>query len=536
MQNDQPIITHNADALAEYISKYICRYENIPENTIRKWTRHLLKGSGIVIGIMAGVPWIKPAMQAAGDIRWWGYVNSVCVVLSYGMTSTWIFLELTKKLNPVPPETGHILKKGKVIINITEHFLCHFFGLTMAIPVSYIASVYNQSNPLNFFLATFVAYAFNTFGLYKLNEFTIKLVIDKYMSKQSTLFATKKELFNLLAIEIPSYYSKHTNEKTFHQNLIDNSKNSGNIVYTDNHFFYKEIQNLLQKMSALQINFISPQNYRHGLPRKLFSGSMMSLNSISGAIVTIAITYNAMNLLLGFVSMSPIAYGLLMAASMFLIVLPSFGLSLFSINQLSNFLFDSFYYLFTNKDKSSSVSYSDVSVVLLSCILSTISGYSNFYVIKKAIEASPLEATALFLGLNMWLYESTIEGIGVMSILNIFRDTYKNYRYSTNNYLNNYLERLTNLAKTILHAQDEIIVNYKNTYMINRNLMLEEHPPEDKIDSISLTTLDAHSLECQEKESHISLLPYFSIFQNANQPPAPEKSYKKCAVNRCGIL
>ena len=132
-----------------------------------------------VLGSMAGVPSLAPAMAAAGKYHGLGYVFAGGTLIAYGAGAIWVFHGIVDEFKPLSLCQKNLLPATRCYSGVKEISCIILSGVASVIPL-YTAYKYNKVD-WKTFLAAPIGYAFNVFGFYKMIN-----IIDKILSKRAS--------------------------------------------------------------------------------------------------------------------------------------------------------------------------------------------------------------------------------------------------------------------------------------------------------------------------------------------------------------
>jgi hypothetical protein len=140
------------------------------EGRMKNKLENLFSFVAIAIGSLSGIPWIKVGVLVGEKFHSpiLGNIVSMSVVLSFGVTTVWVFFEIQKKIK----SSFQASKDGGRLSKLLEHSLCFFFGFLATIVTIYISYKYNK-NIFMCILASTVAFSYATFGIYNIKKFII---------------------------------------------------------------------------------------------------------------------------------------------------------------------------------------------------------------------------------------------------------------------------------------------------------------------------------------------------------------------------
>lgn len=369
------------DSLSKYLSKYVLDDNSYEENTCHVAFRRLVTCLAISLGSVAGVPWVHSGAIVASRLNCPSlyYFIGIGVVVSYGATSIWAFSEVTDKLlKPKSEEEKNVLSslsKEKYL----KYIMTHVLGGLGTIPTFYLSYEYNSIKQYALLAGT-VAYVFNVFGLYKLQDIFVGLLKENASKdmQESDSTSLSQAIENIL---IPKITVEDANRLKF--------------------FSIKQFYELLESKIEEEKGIVLPKN-QHS--KHFFTAGMM-------------LTFPTLNAIFISISMSKAIASVdqslpLIITGTFLTVLPLYGLDLFSVKESV----ETIYAGLQNNNTSKLTNGTKLLFFTVLC-LSAFSALTNAYVAYDQIDASPLADARFVFGGCTLLLTTALQTIGFFTVV-----------------------------------------------------------------------------------------------------------------------
>lgn len=445
--------------LETYIHKYILNDTPISESQYIAYFRYLLLFLSL-IALAAGVPWLQAAKSAGQGNIFLSYAIPIFVIVSAGITTSWVFISLSQKLKPVPNEDYLLRAKSPIMAKIGKHLIIHFLGMLASLPIIYI-SINFTKNIINVPFATAVAYGFTTLGVYNLYElFLVVVRKTKLKLGANELDHVKVNYSDILSNKVMPWLGsrKHIYEQgPFFMVSKNDKENPVDIAaaYDDVNEFHIKIQ-FIDNNNANNINSV-------------FKG-FLNISAIS-----VALCISVLN----FMSRFTIAYkatnsiGLnrhLCAITAAVSTMPYFGLDLVWIYEVFYISIISMMVCYTYQRNSFiSDRYTMISklIPIIAIGVSSFSGRTDAYVIETEVNASILHNLTSTLGFSMWLSRIFIEGSSVYNVMNgaIKLIERKKYHAFDQNMIE--LEKIERLSQLALECNSQDFQEFADKYKNN---------------------------------------------------------------------
>ena len=120
------------------------------------------------LGIMAGVPFLKAACDAAYETEPGCKIFQIATFVSFGLGTIWMFISVIDLIRRVPKE--EVVKNYSKTYRYVQHGAVHVLSTVNTIIPAYISYQFNGSNPYYMFISVPVSYAFNVYAFYQLTD------------------------------------------------------------------------------------------------------------------------------------------------------------------------------------------------------------------------------------------------------------------------------------------------------------------------------------------------------------------------------
>lgn len=456
--------------LAEYISRYIYKLDEVPESIKHKYFRYFVTGSTVLIGALAGIPWIETGLKLGEEVQvWLGYTAAGSVVIAYGTTSIWAFLELTDFLKPQPEEILKLINHKSYCLKIYDHFSSHILGILATLPTIYISYKFN-SNLFNVALATLISYCFNTVGLYQLKKIISASWKSHFLSSSELEVLQIRNLFNLRITHL-----QHSNLKTFKDygedsyNSALNNPFSLTSVEEDNRHFVNTLHEI-ETTEPINQNFLL----------KAFSKIIAIVIPLINALVTGIICYEAILALN--LDFSSIGFFFFAALTLLFVVTPLFGIDLYAMGEFSEHFAEGLSNCMNGKIIAH-CSKEKAIILFISLVLSSFSALTDAYVAKTSADSSIFKPISVFFACIMWLTKTSLETVAVSTVFDrCLKFAQQKFNPGLSHY-SNLSNRLTSLKLLLSQTKSDIILDYQNQYGLKENNCISENTGLNKSSS-----------------------------------------------------
>ncbi len=436
------------DILSQYISKFTLRGENVKEGRARKAFRWLLRFLAVVVGVVAGFPWIHTGTLAGSSSFILQLLIIAGVVIAYGLTTTWAFLQIVDKLKPEPVELNLMKAEKKSNSNIARHIFSHGFGLISTIPTLYIASIFN-TGIYYVPVAGFVAYAFSTLGFYTLIE-----IVGEQANK------------------VRYRHRRHSSTSQIREHLANNLSNKLVLQLRSGQFkagifnqgdIHSASDDTRQLLHLLKPEPLSEENV------ETIPSNKLTLALLIVAATLIALLNGVVNGLITFQAIgSLVDSSVLGIISSIVVAVPLLALDYLAIKSVLSSIKDTLNNAIAGK-KSSSYTHNHrpgLYYVIPSAgfVLSVFSAMTDSYVTKNATEKSVLHAASLLFVINMQWSKTFLETIGVTTVMNDFIEWIDRKRNADIELESNIIDRVNDLSNVIRAADESVLSEFINKY------------------------------------------------------------------------
>lgn len=376
-----PVKKSELNSLSSYLSNYVLDDRSYEETTVHVVYRRIVTCLTILIGSVAGVPWVNSGDIVANRLACppLYYVIGIGVVLSYGATSIWAFSEVVDKLLKPKSEEERNLLSSLSKKEFLKHIMVHLLGVLGAIPTFYLSYEYNSIKQYAILAGT-IAYIFNVFGLYKLQDIFISL-LKSYKSKvlqESHNITLSQAIEKIL---IPGITFEDANKLKF--------------------FSIKEFYEFLENKIAEEKNITFPKKQHC---KYFFTAFMMlTFPTLDAIFISISIS-KAIASINQSVS--------LIVAGTFLTVLPLYGLDLFAVKESAYALYEGLH-----SNNLSKLTYGTMLIFSTVLCLSAFSALTNAYVAYDQIDASPLTEARFIFGGCTFLLTTALQTICFFKVI-----------------------------------------------------------------------------------------------------------------------
>jgi hypothetical protein len=166
----------------------------------------LIKTLAILLGSLAGVPFIAPAKKAAGDNTEIGITFATASVLTFGISAIWALSNIFVNLKRKSPAEQQLVKQSKRY-TLFKHTTSNLLGMLASVPLTYAIYKYN-GNRIHVAIAFFADYGFKTFGYYEAFDSASKLKFlcsrNKYYGRKAATKFKNTLIGNIKYTIIPS--------------------------------------------------------------------------------------------------------------------------------------------------------------------------------------------------------------------------------------------------------------------------------------------------------------------------------------------
>lgn len=352
------------------------------ESAMRKNTRATLKAFAVIVGAVAGVPWINAAKDAV-HIEGIDEFVVACLIVSYGTTTAWAGMQIVDQLiEPLPENSQSDASKTQCNATSLKHILINALGVTVLIPTIYTSIHYNNDKLYYAPIAASVNYFFATFGFYNLASRYIGPFITQclHAKQKSPSGSEQKEqcagYIRALAATL-------------------NTADMANLATLSQAEFWQLCRDKAKEQSDINKKY---PNQRIAL-KALLMPTIPSLNLIVRAVMT----YNGLSEIFDSMILKLIFSGLVGTAYL--------GLDLFSMNRTADTVISKFAeHKHCHNVKDTIGSGAVLILCLAICLSSTI---SDAYITHEEIKHSSLSQLAMLFTIAMWISKTALQTIAL---------------------------------------------------------------------------------------------------------------------------